>query len=99
AAQNRRAGELPAIIAAYRAALSRHRGARRAEIVSARPLTQAEQTAILDGLSKSLGAKVDADARVDESLIGGFVVRVGSRQFDASLKSKLDALKLALKTA
>lgn len=99
AAQNRRAGELPGVISAYRALLSRHRGARRAEIVSARPLSASEQTAILESLSKSLGAKIDAETRVDESLIGGFVVRVGSRQFDASLKSKLDALKLALKSA
>ena len=78
---------------------SKHRGARRAEIVSAAPLTAQEQTAILEALSKTLGAKIEADAKVDESLIGGFVVRVGSRQFDASIKSKLDALKLALKTA
>jgi F-type H+-transporting ATPase subunit delta len=99
AAQNRRAAELPGIISAYRALLSRHRGARRAEIVSARPLTPAEQSQILEGLSKSLGAKVEADAKVDESLIGGFVVRVGSKQFDVSLKSKLDALRLALKSA
>lgn len=99
AAQNRRAHELPGIISAYRALHARHRNARQVEIVSARPLTVPEQAAILESLSKTLGAKVEAETSVDESLIGGFVVRVGSKQFDASIKSKLDALKLALKSA
>jgi len=99
AALNRRASELPGVIAHYRKLVARERGARQAEIVSARPLTAAEQSSILDALSKSLGAKVEADVRVDASLIGGFVARVGSKQFDASVKSKLDALKLALKSA
>ena len=99
AAKNRRAGELPAIASSYRALLARERGARQVEIVSARPLAPEEKTAIVDALGKSLGAKVEAETRVDDSLIGGFVVRVGSRQFDASVKAKLDALRLALKSA
>jgi F-type H+-transporting ATPase subunit delta len=98
-AKNRRAGELPMIAKYFRTLLARERGARQVEVVSARPLAPAEMTAILDSLSKSLGAKIDAQSRVDDSLIGGFVVNVGSRQFDASVKSKLDALKLALKSA
>jgi F-type H+-transporting ATPase subunit delta len=98
-AKNRRAGELPMIAKFFRTLLARERGARQVEVVSARPLAPAEMTAILDSLSKSLGAKIDAQSRVDDSLIGGFVVNVGSRQFDASVKSKLDALKLALKSA
>lgn len=99
AALNRRARELPAIAAAYRALVARERGARQVEIVSARPLRDDEKTAIVEQLGKQLGAKVEAETSVDESLIGGFVVRVGSRQFDASVKSKLDALRLALKSA
>jgi F-type H+-transporting ATPase subunit delta len=99
AAQNRRAGELPGVFTAYRALVARERGARQAEIISARPLGAAEKAAIVEGLSAQLGAKVEAETRVDESLIGGFVVRVGSRQFDASVKAKLDALRLALKSA
>lgn len=99
AALNRRASELPGIFSAYRALVARERGARQVEIVSAKPLGEAEKSAIVDALSKQLGAKVEAETRVDESLIGGFVVRVGSRQFDASVKSKLDALRLALKSA
>lgn len=98
-AQNRRAAELPGVISSFRALLARHRGARQVEIVSAKPLSAAEQASILEALSTQLGAKVEAETRVDESLIGGFVVRVGSRQFDASVKSKLDALRLQLKSA
>lgn len=99
AALNRRAADLPAIAAAYRTLVARERGARQVEIVSARPLADAEKKAIIDSLGQQLGAKVEAESRVDESLIGGFLVRVGSRQFDASVKSKLDALRLALKSA
>ncbi len=99
AAQNRRAAELPGIAAAYRALVQRDRGARQVEIVSARPLGAGEKTAIVGALGKQLGAKVEAETSVDESLIGGFVVRVGSRQFDASIKAKLDALRLTLRSA
>jgi F-type H+-transporting ATPase subunit delta len=99
AALNRRAAELPAIAAAYRTLVARDRGARQVEIVSARPLGEGERAAIVEALGKQLGAKVEAETSVDDSLIGGFVVRVGSRQFDASVKAKLDALRLALKSA
>jgi F-type H+-transporting ATPase subunit delta len=99
AAKNRRASDLPGIASAFRALLARERGARQIEIISAKPLTPQEQSAIVDALTKSLGSKVQTETRVDESLIGGFVVRAGSRQFDASVKSKLDAMRLALKSA
>jgi F-type H+-transporting ATPase subunit delta len=99
AAQNRRAADLPGIAAAYRKLLARERGARQVEIVSARPLASNEKAAIVEALVAKLGAKVEAETQVDESLIGGFVVRVGSRQFDASIKAKLDALRLQLKSA
>lgn len=99
ASRNGRAAELPQIAAAYRKRLSAHKGAARAEIVSAAPLSDAEFQSIVDALAGALGKKIEADRRVDESLIGGFIARVGSRQFDASLKSKLASLKLALKSA
>ena len=98
-AQNRRAAELPAIGKALRKLIARDRGARQVEIISARPLADTEKSTIVAALGQQLGAKVEAETSVDESLIGGFVVRVGSRQFDASIKSKLDALRLQLKSA
>ena len=98
-AKNRRAGALPDVTRAFRAMLARHRGARQAEIISAKPLSDAERQSIVAAASKAVGAQIEAEARVDESLIGGFIVRVGSRQFDSSLKSKLAGMKLALKSA
>lgn len=98
-AKNGRAVDLPGVVTAFTARLAAHRGASQVEVVSAKPLDQKQLDSILAGVSKALGGKVDAVTRVDESLIGGFIVRAGSRQFDASLKSKLDSLKLALKTA
>ncbi|MGD9968544.1 MAG: ATP synthase F1 subunit delta [Hyphomonadaceae bacterium] len=97
--QNRRAAELPAIAAAYRALVARDRGARQVEVIFARQPAEQEKEAVIGALGKQLGAKVEAEISVDESLIGGFVARVGSRQFDASVKAKLDALRLALKSA
>ncbi|KAF0175915.1 MAG: ATP synthase F1 subunit delta [Hyphomonadaceae bacterium] len=98
-AKNGRAIDLPGVASAFRARLAKHRGSAQVEVISARPLDQKQLDSILAGVSKALGGKVDAVTRVDESLIGGFIVRAGSRQFDASLKSKLASLKLALKTA
>jgi len=98
-AQNRRAAELPAIASAYRALVARERGARQVEVVFARQPGEQEKNAVVAALGEKLGAKVEAEISVDESLIGGFVARVGSRQFDASVKAKLDALRLALKSA
>jgi len=99
AATNRRAAELPAVGSAYRALVARERGARQVEIVFAQPLGAGEKSVIVEALGKTLGAKVEVETSIDGSLIGGFVVRVGSRHFDASIKSKLDALRLQLKSA
>jgi F-type H+-transporting ATPase subunit delta len=99
AAHNRRAAELPGIASAYRVLVARERGARQVEVIFARQPGEQEKNAVVEALGKQLGAKVEAEISVDESLIGGFVARVGSRQFDASVKAKLDALRLALKSA
>jgi F-type H+-transporting ATPase subunit delta len=98
-AKNGRAVDLPGVAQAFRARLARHRGASQVEVISARPLDQKQLDSIVAALIRSQGGAFDVATRVDESLIGGFIVRAGSRQFDASLKSKLDSLKLALKSA
>ncbi len=98
-AQNRRAAELPGIASAYRALVARERGARQVQVIFARQPGEQEKNAVVAALGEKLGAKVEAEISVDESLIGGFIARVGSRQFDASVKAKLDALRLALKSA
>jgi F-type H+-transporting ATPase subunit delta len=99
AARNGRANELPGIVRAFRRLVAAHRGLRRVEIVSAAPLAQPQLDSLVAALSSALGAKVDPTVTVDESLIGGFIVRAGSRQYDSSIKTKLDSFKLALKGA
>jgi F-type H+-transporting ATPase subunit delta len=97
-AKNGRAAEFSAVASEYKRLYARHRGVSRVEIVSAKPLSAAELAKITSALGPALG-KVETTVRVDESLIGGFIVQAGSRQFDASIKSKLANLKIALKGA
>jgi len=95
-AQNGRAGLLPLISEQFKERLAEHRGERRVEIVAAQPLEPAQLERLVADLSAALGKKVRPSVRVDESLIGGFIARAGSRQYDASIKSKLDALAVQL---
>jgi len=96
-AQNHRLFALPAMIEAYLAELARRRGEITAEVTSARKLTDAQQAALLDSLRAGVGGKVQLDLKVDPALIGGLVVKVGSRMIDSSLRSKLQRLQLAMK--
>ncbi|HSD34880.1 MAG TPA: F0F1 ATP synthase subunit delta [Alphaproteobacteria bacterium] len=98
-ARNRRLFALKAMADAFLADLARRRGEVRAEVVSARPLSDAQHQALLETLRRATGGKIAIDTAVDGSLIGGLVVRVGSRQIDTSLKTKLSRLQLAMKGA
>lgn len=96
-AANRRLFALPEMIEAYLVELSRRRGEVTAEVTAAQELTKAQRDALSEQLRKAVGNKVDLDLQVDPALIGGLVVRVGSRMIDASLKSKLQRLQIAMK--
>jgi len=96
-AKNRRLFELAAMIKAFRALLADSRGEVAAEVVSATPLTDKHLAAIADALKASTGAKVALSPRVDPALLGGMIVRVGSRMVDSSLRTKLQKLELAMK--
>lgn len=96
-AQNHRLFALPAMIEAYLAELARRRGEITAQVTSARSLTDAQRTALLEALRATVGAKVKLDLKVDPALIGGLIVKVGSRMVDSSLRSKLQRLQLAMK--
>lgn len=96
---NRRAADLPGIISAFDDILARRRGSQVAKVTSAAKLTAAQTTAIKSQLKKTLGRPVDIETSVDPDLLGGFVVRIGSRLYDSSLKTKLEDLRLALKEA
>ena len=97
-AHNGRARELPAMAAAYLSELARRRGETSAVVTSAVPLTPEQQQQLADALRGVLGgAKVSIDAQVDPDILGGLVVKVGSRLFDSSIRSKLARLQLAMK--
>ena len=96
-AANGRARDLPAMAAGYLAELARRRGETTASVTSAVPLTAAQQQQLTDTLRSILGAKVAIDAQVNPDILGGLVVKVGSRLFDSSIRSKLARLQLAMK--
>jgi F-type H+-transporting ATPase subunit delta len=96
-AQNRRLFAIPAMIKAFLATLARRRGEIAAEVTSAQALSPTQADAVMAALRQAVGAKVSVETRVDSSLLGGMVVRVGSRMVDSSLKTKLQKLELAMK--
>ena len=98
-AAQRRANALRGVIASYEALSATHRGVVSAQVTSAVPLSAAQTKGIAAALRQSLGKDPEIETRVDPAILGGLKVRVGSRLYDASLKSKLDSLKFALKRA
>lgn len=98
-AQNGRARDLPGVIAGFETRYARHTGVVAAEVVSAQALDAKQVAAITAALSKSLGKAPELTTRVDPAILGGLKVKVGSKLFDASLKTKLDQMKFALKRA
>ena len=97
AAANRRLFAVPGMIKAFRRIAAEHRGEVAAEVTSAHALTAAQETELKAALKGVAGKDVAIAVTVDPSLLGGMVVKIGSRQIDTSLKTKLNSLKLALK--
>jgi F-type H+-transporting ATPase subunit delta len=96
-ARNRRLFALPGMITGYLQLLAERRGEIHAEVTSAQAMTESQVTAINDQLKRAIGSKVAVEIRVDPALIGGLVVKVGSRMVDGSLRSKLQRLQLAMR--
>ena len=97
-AANGRARELVAMATAFLAELASRRGETTVAVTSAVPLSPAQLQQLNDALRSVLGsAKVSIDARVEPEILGGLVVKVGSRLFDSSIRSKLQRLQLAMK--
>ncbi len=96
-AQNRRLFALGGVIAAFHALLAEHRGEVSAEVTSARELKPAHLSAVKDALKQIVGRDVALETKVEPELIGGLVVKVGSRMIDNSLRTKLQNLELAMK--
>ncbi|SCM78279.1 ATP synthase subunit delta [uncultured Pleomorphomonas sp.] len=96
-AANNRLSNLPDMFRRFRQLLADRRGEVTAGIVSAIPLSDGQLADIKGALADISGKSVHVELDVDPSLIGGLVVKLGSRMIDTSLKTKLDALKIALK--
>lgn len=97
-AQKRRLFVLREFLQDLRAMVAAHRGEVTAEVVSARPLGEAQAERLARTLRESVGREVRLQARTDESLIGGLVVRVGSKMIDTSIRSRLQALETTLRS-
>ena len=96
-AQNRRLFALPQLVAGLNSLLAEERGEVTAEVVSAKALTKPQTTKLAKTLSETFGKTVNINATVDETLIGGLVVKVGSKMIDTSIAAKLTSLQNAMK--
>jgi len=94
---NRRLALLPGVIAAYQRLLAERRGEMEVVAITAEPMSAAAQKKLAGKLKEALDRKVDIVNTVDPDIIGGLVLRIGSRMIDASVRHRLDALKNALK--
>jgi F-type H+-transporting ATPase subunit delta len=96
---NRRLFAVREIIKALRALVARHKGEVTAQVTVAEQLNDARLAEIKDALASVTGKNVQVDLRVDPSIIGGLIVKLGSRMVDSSLRTKLNAIKHAMKEA
>ena len=96
-ADKRRLFVLPQLLRALRALLAEERGEVTADVASAKELTTDQIEKMSASLQKSVGKTVKINATVDESLIGGLVIKVGSKMIDTSIRSQLSSLQNAMK--
>jgi F-type H+-transporting ATPase subunit delta len=95
--RHRRLFALEAVADAFLALLAERRGETTAQVTAARPLSQAQIAAVTEAVRQAVSNKVSLDLKVDPRLLGGLVVKVGSRLFDSSLRTKLRRLETAMK--
>ncbi len=96
-AAKRRLFVLTDIIRAFEKLVERMRGEVSAQVTSARPLSDTQTEELKNILRSKLGREARLETKVDPSLLGGLVVKVGSRMIDSSLRTKLDGLRLAMR--
>ena len=96
-AQKRRLFILTHVIAAFESLLAKSRGETEAEVTAARALSDGEVAELKAVLKSKLGKEPRLHSKIDPSLLGGLVVKVGSRMIDSSLRTKLDGLRAAMK--
>jgi F-type H+-transporting ATPase subunit delta len=99
-AANRRLFATRDVIRAYRALVARHKGEVSAQITVAEKFSEKNLSALKSALKSVTGGKdIDMDVKVDPAIIGGLIVKVGSRMVDSSLRTKLNSMKFAMKEA
>lgn len=98
-AAKRRLFALSGIVAAFETLVANQRGEMTAEVTSAQPLKSEQRTALMGTLKDAMKREMRLTERVDPTLLGGLIVKVGSRQIDSSLKSKLVRLERAMRGA
>jgi F-type H+-transporting ATPase subunit delta len=98
-ARNRRLFVLPGAITGFMDLLAEHRGEVTAEVISARPLSEEHLAELQKSLKASLGKDPAIEATVDPSILGGLIVKIGSRMIDTSIKTKLNSITTRLKEA
>ena len=96
-AAKRRLFVLPQLVASLRALIAEDKGEVTADVITAKELTKAQSDKLAKSLKATTGKDVTINATVDESLIGGLIVKVGSKMIDTSIRSKLNSLQNAMK--
>ena len=94
--KNDRIGEVKDVAEAYRTEMQERQGVRSVEIVTARELGEKDRAGLVAGVGKLAGAKIQASFKLDSSILGGTVVRIGSTVYDGSVRGRLDRLKAAI---
>jgi F-type H+-transporting ATPase subunit delta len=97
--RNRRLFAVREMAAAFRGKLAKERGEVEAEVIAAVPLTRTQEQALGDALREKLGKIPKLHVRIDPSILGGLIVKVGSRMIDTSIRTRLNTLKVAMKEA
>lgn len=96
---NRRLAALPQVAQAFGALLAERRGQQTAEVTTAHPLTETQRAQIVARLTEAGYSGIRLSEHLDPSILGGLIVRIGSRLYDNSIKSKLQRLQYAMKGA
>ena len=93
---NDRIGDVREVVLAYRAEMQERQGIRSVEILTARELSEKDRKGLVAGVGKLAGAEIQASFKLDKSILGGTVVRIGSTVYDGSVRGRLERLKAAL---
>lgn len=96
-ASKRRLFAVPEFISVFKALMADHRGEVTADVTAARELSDTQANALVAHIKQAIGQEVKLNVTVDPSIIGGLIVKVGSRMIDSSIRSKLSSLQNAMK--